>query len=137
MVIRFQRLFKKHQDFILFFLLKMNIFECKRLDSAAPFNATTKKYIMEIKHSQTTSKGEFYMEENGEKLAEMTYSKAGDALIIIDHTQVSDKLRGTGAGKQLVLKAVEYSREHKIKILPLCPFAKSVFDKSPELADVL
>ncbi|MBW3519839.1 GNAT family N-acetyltransferase [Flavobacterium sp. NKUCC04_CG] len=92
---------------------------------------------MEIKHSETTNKGEFYIEENGEKLAEMTYSKAGDAMIIIDHTQVSDKLRGTGAGKKLVLKAVEYSRAHNIKILPLCPFAKSVFDKDPDLSDVL
>lgn len=92
---------------------------------------------MEIKHREIGSKGVFYMEIDNEKLAEMTYSKAGDKLIIIDHTEVSEKLKGKGAGKQLVQAAVDYAREHKIKILPLCPFAKSVFDKMPEYQDVL
>jgi uncharacterized protein len=91
---------------------------------------------MDIKQIEHGSKGGFVIEQDNERLAEMTYSKAGDKLIIIDHTEVSDKLRGTGAGKQLVMKAVEYARNNHIKILPLCPFARSVFDKTPEIADV-
>jgi uncharacterized protein len=91
---------------------------------------------MDIKQIEHGSKGGFVIEKDNERLAEMTYSKAGDKLIIIDHTEVSDKLRGTGAGKQLVMKAVEYARNNHIKILPLCPFARSVFDKTPEIADV-
>ena len=92
---------------------------------------------MDIKQIEHGSKGAFLIEEQNERLAEMTYSKAGDKLIIIDHTDVSDKLRGKGAGKQLVMKAVEYARTAGIKILPLCPFARSVFDKTPEISDVL
>lgn len=92
---------------------------------------------MEIKHKEIGSKGLFYMKIDKEKLAEMSYSKAGDKLIIIDHTEVSEKLKGKGAGKQLVQAAVDYARQHQIKILPLCPFAKSVFDKTPEYKDVL
>lgn len=92
---------------------------------------------MLIKHREIGSKGLFYLEVEGEKLAEMTYSKAGDSLIIIDHTAVSEKLKGQGAGKQLVQAAVNYGREHHIKILPLCPFAKAVFDKTPDYSDVL
>lgn len=92
---------------------------------------------MQIQIQQSDNKGAFYIEENGKRLAEMTFTKAGDSLLIIDHTEVSDALRGTGAGKKLVLAAVEHARAHKLKILPLCPFAKSVFDKTPEFADVL
>ena len=92
---------------------------------------------MEIKFEETASKGAFYNEENGERLAEMTFSKAGDKLLIIDHTEVSEKLKGKGAGKQLVAAAVEYARNKGIKILPLCPFAKAVFDKTPDFQDVL
>ena len=33
--------------------------------------------------------------------------------------------------------AVEFARERSIRILPLCPFAKSVFERVPELQDVL
>ncbi len=91
---------------------------------------------MEIKQIEHGSKGAFVIEEGNERLAELTYSKAGDKLIIIDHTDVSDKLRGQGAGKQLVMKVVEYARASNIKIIPLCPFARSVFDKTPEIADV-
>jgi predicted GNAT family acetyltransferase len=85
---------------------------------------------MEIKHREIGSKGLFYIEIDNEKLAEMSYSKAGDKLIIIDHTEVSEQLKGKSAGKQLLQAAVDYSRQHQIKILPLCPFAKSVFDKT-------
>jgi predicted GNAT family acetyltransferase len=92
---------------------------------------------MDIKQIEHGSKGAFVIDEGFERLAELTYSKAGEKIIIIDHTDVSDKLRGQGAGKQLVLKAVEYARMNHIKILPLCPFARSVFDKSPELSDAL
>jgi uncharacterized protein len=92
---------------------------------------------MDIEHIEHGSKGAFIIKMNNERLAEMTYSKAGDKLIIIDHTDVSDALRGKGAGKQLVHAAVEYARANQIKIIPLCPFAKAVFDKTPEFNDVL
>lgn len=91
---------------------------------------------MEIKHNQTDSKV-FYIGEKDKPLAEMTYSKAGAETIIIDHTQVSDELKGQGAGKQLVTAAVEYARTKHIKIIPLCPFARSVFEKVKEFRDVL
>lgn len=93
---------------------------------------------MEVHHILTSdTKGIFYIESDGVRTAEMTYSKAGESLIIIDHTDVSDVLRGEGAGKKMVLEAVALARNHKIRILPLCPFAKSVFDKTPEIQDVL
>jgi uncharacterized protein len=93
---------------------------------------------MLIKQKKDGSKGSFYVEENGIVLAEMTYSMTGANLMIIDHTEVSDELRGKNVGYQLVHTVVEYARANHIKILPLCPFAKSVFDKKvAEFADVL
>lgn len=92
---------------------------------------------MNIEQIEHGSKGAFLIRENNQRLAEMTYSKAGENLIIIDHTEVSEALRGKGAGIQLVTAAVNYAREKKIKILPLCPFAKAIFEKTPSLSDVL
>jgi predicted GNAT family acetyltransferase len=56
----------------------------------------------------------------------MTVSKAGGNILIIDSTEVDDALRGKNAGKQLVEAAVKHARAHNYKIIPLCPFAKSV-----------
>lgn len=92
---------------------------------------------MEIRHKENETKGSFYIEERGTLLAEMTYSRAGEKMIIIDHTEVGQSLKGKGIGLQLVKAVVAHARESKIKILPLCPFAKSVFDKKEELRDVL
>jgi predicted GNAT family acetyltransferase len=92
---------------------------------------------MQIEHQTGNSKGEFFVASSNERLASMTYSMAGTQLMIIDHTEVSDALRGQGAGKQLVKAAVDYARQNKLRILPLCPFAKSVFDRTPEWHDVL
>tara|TARA_R110001592_G_scaffold88299_1_gene260020 strand:- start:1251 stop:1529 length:279 start_codon:yes stop_codon:yes gene_type:complete len=92
---------------------------------------------MEILQKDDTKKGVFYVEKGNEILAEMTYIWAGTDRIIIDHTDVNVSLKGKGIGKQMVTKAVEFAREKGIKIVPLCPFARSVFDKVKEFNDVL
>lgn len=92
---------------------------------------------MEIKHVTTETKGSFYIEKEGKRLAEMTYSKAGPNRIIIDHTEVADEGRGKGFGKQLVKAGVEFAREKELKVLPLCPFAKAIIQKTKEYQDVL
>lgn len=91
---------------------------------------------MEIKFEETESKGAFYIEESGKRMATMTISKAGN-IMIIDSTEVDDALRGKNAGKQLVEAAVKHAREHHYKIIPLCPFAKSVFERVKDYQDVL
>ena len=92
---------------------------------------------MDIFHEETDTKGRFYIEKNNEEAAEVTYSKAGPERIIIDHTQVNDKNRGEGLGKELISHVVDYARKHQLKVMPLCPFARSVISKDPDLQDVL
>ncbi|PWL32165.1 GNAT family N-acetyltransferase [uncultured Roseivirga sp.] len=89
-----------------------------------------------IQVKEHENKGSFYIEENEEIVAEMTFSKAGDQRIIIDHTEISDGLRGKGVGLKLVEFAVDYVRSKNIKMLPLCPFVKSTLLKHPEWKDV-
>lgn len=92
---------------------------------------------MEIKNTETETKGSYYFEQEGSKVAEMTYSRAGTDRIIIDHTEVSEDQKGMGLGEKLVRRAVDDARAKGISVIPLCVFARSVFDKNPELRDVL
>ncbi len=92
---------------------------------------------MDIQHREGQSKGSFFIEEAGEVLAEITYSKAGETKIIIDHTEVSKELRGENVGKILVEQTIEYARKNGLKVIPLCPFAKSVIERDVSLQDVL
>ncbi|MBW1656068.1 GNAT family N-acetyltransferase [Flavobacterium quisquiliarum] len=92
---------------------------------------------MEIQQINDIRKGYFEAVEDGKEAGKMTYTWAGDSKFIIDHTEVSPEFNGKGVGKKLVMAAVEYARNNNLKIIPLCPFAKSVFDKVEEIRDVL
>jgi len=92
---------------------------------------------MLIHHKQVGSKGMFYAGEEDNIQAEIVYTMPSEEKMIIEHTEVSDELRGQNVGYQLVHSAVEYARKHNLKIIPLCPFANAVFKKKPEFADVL
>ena len=92
---------------------------------------------MLIQHKQAGNKGMFFVAGDDNILAEMVYTKASPIKMIIEHTEVSEELSGKNAGYELVHTAVDYARTHNIKIIPLCPFANSVFIKHPEFADIL
>jgi predicted GNAT family acetyltransferase len=79
----------------------------------------------------------FYVGEPDHKEAEIHYVLSGNDIIIVDHTVVSDSLRGQGVGQALVKRLVEFARTKGIKIIPLCPFTKSQFDRHEEYADIL
>lgn len=91
----------------------------------------------EVQLDLTDKNGFFHIDINGKTEAKMTFVFAGPDKIIIDHTEVNEGNNGKGFGKKMVAKAVEFAREKNTKIIPLCPFAKKVFDKTPEFRDVL
>ena len=90
-----------------------------------------------IQHTQQDLRGAFLIGDADERQAEMTYTRADPGKMLIQHTEVGEALRGKNIGYQLVHTAVEYARQHQLHILPICPFAASVFKKKPEFQDVL
>ncbi|UVI30486.1 GNAT family N-acetyltransferase [Paenibacillus spongiae] len=90
--------------------------------------------MYQVEHN--TDKHQFFIQDNGELIAEMTYSVTNPSLYIIDHTYVNDNYRGQGLADQLLTHFIDYARKHEIKLMPLCPFAKKQFDTKPEYADV-
>lgn len=89
-----------------------------------------------IEREVTGPKGRYIVRLDGH-VAEMTYSRAGERIVIIDHTGVPDALRGRGIGEALVRRGVEDARAEGLSIIPLCPFAKAQIARHPEWQDVL
>ncbi|KRD58757.1 GNAT family acetyltransferase [Flavobacterium sp. Root935] len=92
---------------------------------------------MEILLKEESNKGFSIARENNKRAGMMSYSIAGDTLIIIDHTEVEQEFNGKGVGKQMLYKIVEMARDKNVKIIPLCPFAASMFKKLDDIKDVL
>lgn len=90
--------------------------------------------MLEIKHNGTM----FYIEdEDGKRLAKITYYHEGENCIVIDHTLVSDTLKGQGIALKLVNSVVEFARRNQLKIRPECSYAVKVLTGDEAYKDVL
>lgn len=90
----------------------------------------------DIKHEETGHRGAFYLEQDGKRVAWMSYSRANAGLVIIDHTEVASELGGQGLGRRLLDAAVAWARGTGTKFLSTCPFASGQFAKDESLRDV-
>ena len=90
-----------------------------------------------IEHAESDGRGAFFIERDGLRLAEMTYSRVDPQLVIIDHTEVNDALRGLGVARRLLDRAVAWARETGTKVMATCPYASAQFQRDPSIQDVL
>jgi hypothetical protein len=67
-------------------------------------------------------------------VAFLTYVRSDGRLVVI-HTEVPSNLGGRGLGGQLVQAAVAFAKQEHLKVVPLCPFARTYLRRHPELAE--
>lgn len=88
-----------------------------------------------IQHREHGSHGEFFVEREGRRVAELTYSLSGERAVV-GHTWVDPTLRGAGFAPALVEAAAEWARGGNVKIVPVCSYVRAVFQRSAKYADV-
>lgn len=85
---------------------------------------------------EANGKGAFVIEDGNERVAEMAIGIAGANLTVF-HTEVSEKLKGQGVASRLLSAMVSYAREHKLKVIALCPYVAAQFKRhSEQYADI-
>lgn len=89
-----------------------------------------------VAHDDRKDGGVFFIEQDGKRVAEMTYRRLGDAHILIDHTLVDPGLRGKGVARQLLDAAVDWARGNSIRISATCSYVVVQFARDPSLRDV-
>ena len=92
-----------------------------------------------IYREDTETKGRYVATFDGvEGEGELTFSKASEKLIIVDHTAVADSMRGMGIAAALARQVVADARAAGQKIVPLCPFLRGYVERhKEETADVI
>ncbi len=91
-----------------------------------------------VRFSEAERRGHFTLfGAGGEQLGEMTFSRADEALVIVDHTETDPSLKGRGAGRLLFDTMVAWARESGTKVLATCPFALAMFERDESSRDVL
>ncbi|MET0342633.1 MAG: GNAT family N-acetyltransferase [Polyangiales bacterium] len=94
------------------------------------------KDAIQIEHEEADGRGAFFLEREGIRLAEMTYSRAGENLVIIDHTFTDEQLRGLGVARKLLDTAVAWARATHTRVRATCPYALAQFQKDASIGDV-
>ena len=89
-----------------------------------------------VTHSEDETRGRFTLLRDAEQLGMMTYSRADQDLIIVDHTETDDAIAGQGGGKALFHAMVAWARESGTRVMATCPFALAMFRKDPSSRDV-
>jgi uncharacterized protein len=59
------------------------------------------------------------------------YRQSGQLLFLI-HTEIPPELKGKGAGKTIIEKALQYAQENNFKIVPICPFVQAFLKSHQE-----
>jgi hypothetical protein len=92
---------------------------------------------MNVTTTENAGGGAALIQENGITMAEMTWVRKEGNVIAIEHTRVSDSLRGHGAGLQLFRSIMAMAEQQKLSVVPVCPFAVKMFERYPEYGNLL
>lgn len=67
---------------------------------------------------------------------ELTFTHPGPDVVSADHTGAPNELRGTGLAAAMVDRLVADARVRGFKVIPICPYVRSRYEKHPEWREV-
>lgn len=89
---------------------------------------------MNVQHTDTSEGGAFYLEQGGTHVAELTYRRRDDGVVVADHTFTDPSLRGQGTAGQLLAAFMAWVEQQKLRVVPQCSYVARAFDKNPAYA---
>ncbi|MES2812424.1 MAG: GNAT family N-acetyltransferase [Bacteroidota bacterium] len=81
-------------------------------------------------------KKRFELEVEG-KIAFIEYILSTENIIFLTHTEVPVGLEGKGVGSTIVSKTLEFIKEKKYTLAPLCPFVGAYVKRHSEWKEIL
>jgi hypothetical protein len=58
--------------------------------------------------------------------------RLSDGVITLTHTEVAPALEGKGIAGKVAAYALDYARDHQLKVVPSCPYIASYIKRHPE-----
>lgn len=90
----------------------------------------------EIEHTESESGGMFFVERGGARVAEMTYRRTSPTLVVIDHTEVTEVLRGRGFARKLLDGLATWARSSGQRVGATCSYAAGELQRDATLRDL-
>jgi uncharacterized protein len=84
---------------------------------------------------QLVTTGRFELERDGH-VASLQYTVAGRVLAL-HHTEIPEALRGSGIASTLAQTALDWARDHHMKVDVVCPFVAAFLESHPEYSNLV
>lgn len=84
---------------------------------------------------ELVTSGRFELERDGQ-VAYLEYTLTKQVLAL-QHTEIPPALRGMGLASSLAQTAMEWAREHDMKVDVVCPSVAGYLERHPEYSDLL
>ncbi len=69
-------------------------------------------------------------------MASLQYTVAGHVLALL-HSEIPEALRGSGIASTLAQTALDWAREHHMKVDVVCPFVAAFLETHREYSDLI
>ena len=93
------------------------------------------KFSRAKRPAQIVTSGRFELERDGDT-ATLDYTIAGN-ILGLNHTEIPESMRGSGVASTLAKTALDWAREHHMKVDVVCPFVFGFLQTHPEYSDLL
>lgn len=87
-----------------------------------------------IEREELNGVHEFVLRIDGERLGFLEFTRPDVGVMRIEYVEVSPDLRGSGLGRQLVEKAVTFATDSKLRVVPICSYARAVIQRDPAMS---
>jgi uncharacterized protein len=87
----------------------------------------------EVSNNEAENRFELHI---GGRIAFLTYRRTPHE-IALTHAETPGELEGQGLGSMVVRAALEFAREHSLKVVPVCPFVAWYIGQHQEYADLV
>jgi predicted GNAT family acetyltransferase len=88
----------------------------------------------EIRHDELTHR--FIADFGDGPVAEVNYCRT-DSALDIQRTYVPPERRHHQVGERIVTFAMDFAREHGLRVIPTCPFVHHVVRRNPRYQDLI
>jgi len=85
-----------------------------------------------VNSTTRVTRSRFEIERDGH-VNYLEFDTDGQGWMTIWHTEVAESQRGKGLGLELVRTAFQYAKDNSLQVDVICPLAKRLLDKHPEL----
>ncbi|WP_299442493.1 GNAT family N-acetyltransferase [uncultured Aquimarina sp.] len=89
---------------------------------------------LELINNTDSSKNRFELKVESETIF-IEYILKNENSIYLTHTEVPAIMEGKGLGSTIIKKTLDYIKEKRYKMIPLCPFVVAYLKRHPDAAD--